>query len=334
MNEDETTNIPETIVETETTTTEQSLDDFEAEFFSGKAPVTEPVVENEEVEGELSEEPEESNDEPELPLEEEDGEEEETEEESEAPKKESRAQKRIRELNDKYREAERRAEELERKLREKDTETPKEQPKPETNSNEENRAPHWDDLDDNGDPKYPLGQFDPKFNSDLVRHTIQEEQRRFQEEQQQREAQRRQQEADAALQQEWEEKLAPARERYPDFMERGQELVDQFQDLDPNYGKYLTDTIRAIDNGPDVLYYLASNPDLAREIVSKGPALASVALGRISAQFGEPEQPKTTTRTKVTKASPPPPTVRGSAQPKTKNILENLDDFEQEFFSR
>ena len=314
-----------------------SLDSFEAEFFSGKAPAEKPTEEVVETESETNDEPtvedevvtETTTDEDETSTE--------ITEEEDEPKKETRAEKRIRELNAKFREAERRAEEAERRAEEaernrKPVEESKEQ-KPVTTDTGP-KAPHWDDEDSEGNKIYPLGQFDPKFNADLVRYTIQEENKRLEEQRTQTEAQRKAAEAERVVQQAWEEKRAPARERYPDFQERGEELINQFSDLEPNYAKYLTDTLRTIDNGPDVLYYLASNPDLADEIVRKGAATATIAFGRISAQLEKDAPSNTTpTRTKVTNAPPPPPKARGTAPPKTKN-LDDLDDFESVFFSR
>lgn len=324
--EDNNVPVEETV---EVDATEQSLDDFEAEFFSGKAPEQKPVEE------EVTEE--DSSDDTEETVEEnasDDSDDTEDSEEDSTPKKgETRAEKRIRELNAKFREEERKRLELERLLEErnKSEEKPNNEPKPNVETSED-KAPHWDDEDENGNKKYPLGQFDPKFNADLVRYTVQQEQKQFEERQKQAEFQRRQQEAEMALQEQWNEKLAAAQERHPDFLEKGQELIDGFADLDPAYGKYLTDTIQAIDNGTDVLYYLASNPDIARDIVNQGAAKATLALGRISAQF-DTEAPKNTPRTKVTSAPPPPPKAKGSAAPRTKN-LDDLDDFEEVFFRK
>lgn len=312
---------------------EPSLDDFEAEFFSGTAPVekpTEEVVEEvSETETTVEENTEENT--------EESAEETLEEETPEEGKQETRAEKRIRELNARFREAERRAEEAERLLEaERKTKTEgsnKEQKETVEETNEQSKAPHWDDEDKDGNKIYPLGQFDPKFNADLVRYTIQEENAKLEQQRTQSEQQRKAREAEAAIEREWTEKLAPAQERYPDFQARGQELIDQFTDLEPAYAKYLTDTIRSIDNGPDVLYYLATNPDLANEIVRKGAVHATVALGRISAQFEKEGTNETPTRTKVTNAPPPPPRTRGNAPPKAKN-LDDLDDFESVFFTR
>lgn len=325
----EDNNAPVETVDTETT--EQSLDDFETEFFSGKAPVEKPVEE------EPTEEDSSDDEAPEETVEEnasDDSDDTEETEEDKAPKKEeSRAEKRIRELNAKFREEERKRLELERLLEEKSksAEKPDNEPTPAVNEDEE-KPPHWDDEDENGHKKYPLGQFDPKFNSDLVAFTVRQETRAYEERKAQEEQQRRYEEAQMALQEDWNKKIAAAQERYPDFQEKGQELINSLNDIPPAYGKYLTDTIRSIDNGEEVLYYLASNPDIARDIVNQGAAKATIALGRISAQF-DTEAPKKTARTKVTSAPPPPPKAKGSASPRLKN-LDDLDDFEEVFFRR
>lgn len=331
-------NIETNPVETpETTTTDDNLDSFEAEFFgSGKAPVEKPVEAEETVETDETNE---------TPVEVENTEQEvnedsnEDEDDGTPPKQETRAEKRIRELNAKYREEERKRLELEEriaKLEKPTTETPTDKKtQPETNSDAP-KAPHWDDEDDAGNKKYPLGQFDPNFNADLTRFVVQEEQRQYEDRQRETEQRTRLQEAERAAQEQWEEKLTPTMERYPDYVEKGEELIEQFADLEPAYGKYLTDTIRSIDNGPEVFYHLASNPELAKAIVARGPAAATVELGRLSALLddGKEETSKTPTRTNVTKAPTPPPTVRGRAAPKVKNIEDNLDDFESVFFTK
>lgn len=330
-------NIENTNVDTSNSgDTEQSLDAFEAEFFSGKAPVKQPAVQEDPVETD------ETNDNPvevETTSDTVDDNANDEENDDTPAKQETRAEKRIRELNAKYREEERKRQELEErlaKLEKPTTETPTDKNTTTETSGNERKAPHWDDEDANGNKKYPLGQFDPQFNADLVRFTVQEEQRVIEEQREAREQQRRAEEANAIAQEEWNKKLAPALERYPDYKEKGQELIDQFADLEPSYGNYLTDTIRAIDNGPEVFYHLASNPELAKQIVAKGPVVATVELGRLSAILSEDssETNKTPARTKVTKAPTPPPTVRGNATPRTKNIDDNLDDFESVFFNK
>ena len=212
-----------------TPTPEPSLDDFEATFFQTKTTSEEPApVETQEtVEDDGVATNDTNNDSVVEDIEElEDSDE---NDDGTPPKKETRAEKRIRELNAKYREEERKRLELEERIAK--LELPKNNDNTSNNDNKTPtetvdsgpKAPHWDDEDEKGNKKYPLGQFDPQFNADLVRFTVQEEQRRLEERQRQTEESRRIQEAEAAMQAEWEEKLAPALERYPDYVDKGQE---------------------------------------------------------------------------------------------------------------
>lgn len=333
-------NIENTNVETNISSepVEQTLDAFETEFFgTGKAPEAKPAEQEVEVTDDGNDDTTVEVEDTTEQLEEQDDD---GEENDDTPaKQETRAEKRIRELNAKYREEERKRIELEEriaKLEKPTTETPTDNKTTTNVNNDGPKAPHWDDEDESGNKKYPLGQFDPQFNADLVRFTVQEEQRQYEARQEQLREQNRLNEIAQAAQAEWNEKLAPVLERYPDYKEKGEELINQFDDLEPAYGKYLTDTIQSIDNGPEVFYHLASNPDLAKAIVARGPAAATVELGRLSAMLdtGNGVTTKTPTPTKVTNASPPPPKVKGSAAPRLKNIDDNLDDFESVFFSK
>ena len=153
----------------------------------------------------------------------------------------------------------------------------------------------------------------------------------------QEEADRQEQEDQRAqLQAEWNDKLVPARERYPDFQEKGQNLVSAFEGIDPNYGEYLTTTLMNMEFGPDVLYYLANNMDEAHKIVQSGVAKATVALGRLEAKFAFANEEKQKARPKVSQAPTPPPANRGSAvaKPSIEADTDNLDDFEREFFKK
>lgn len=323
------------------------LDLLEQELFSEKpkAAEKEPVSTNDKEKDEDNGKETTSNDED---VEEEETEtasdSEESEEESESSeepnqpkaKKESRAEKRIRALIAEKKELERLLREKElAELEEKKASSSNEVKKP--NSDNEDKAPHWDDLDEDGKPKYPLGQFDPKFNADLVKYTIQQETKRLEQERQEQARRQKIEEAERALERKWEKDLSDALERYPDFQQKGQALVDQFQDLEPNYAKFLTDTIRSLDNGADVFYYLASSPEEAKEIVAKGPSIAAVYLGRISAKLEpdeEPTQPNSSVTTrKVTNAPKPPPRVKGTGVPKVRD-LDDLDELERALWGR
>lgn len=237
--------------------------------------------------------------------------------------KKNRAQERIEELNSKYREEERgraadkaafeaRIAALEAKLGQNADTT-------DTNSSntEEGTGPSPTDTDKDGNPKYPLGEFDPKFMKDVIQHALEEDRKLRAEEAQKTEQQKQREAAAKQVQDSWNEKLDPAKERYPDFEEKGQALIDSFSDIDQDYGEYLTSVLMSMDKGPDVLYYLSSNPEEARSIVESGAQKATLAFGRIEAMFTDDGTGNTQVKQKATKAPPPPPKNKGSSATKT-----------------
>jgi hypothetical protein len=187
-----------------------------------------------------------------------------------------------------------------------------------------------------------MGDFDPNYIRDLANHAFDVREAKAKAEAESRAAEEKQQrEMDTAreqLQSEWQEKLGPAQERYPDFREKGEELIESFSDLEPAYGEYLTATLMSMDYGPDVLYYLSSNPEEAHQIVGLGPQKASIALGRLEARFADTDSETSTPKVsrKVSKAPSPPPRNRG-ATPSKASIAPDTDDldaFEKLMFSK
>ena len=192
------------------------------------------------------------------------------------------------------------------------------------------------DKAENGDEKYPLGEFDPSYIRDLTRYTLEAERAQANQRAQAEQQQRRQQEQREQLQTGWNSKLQTATTEYPDLVEKAQPLVDRLgQTLEPQYAQFLTDTLMEMDHGPQVLYYLSSNPDEAMKIVNSGARKATLALGRIEARFSEAAATKLAAKPKVSKA-PAPPVARArgtngafiSVAPDT----DDLDAFTQEFF--
>ncbi len=299
---------------------ETNLEEFSEDFFNPKEKVeggsTEDTDANPAEEDDLQTDDE---DDDTLATEEDDDQE---EEEKPAPKK-NRAQERIEELNAKYREEERQrladkqAYEAELADLRKRLEQGNKEPVPATKQEAENSGPSPTDLNEDGTDKYPLGEFDPKYLKDLVQFTLNEEREQARKAEEQTASERAYQEQVAELQANWNQKLDPARERYPDFQEKGEGLLAKFGDIEPSYGDYLTNTLMAMDHGPDVLYYLANNPDEAVEIVNSGAQKATIALGRIEAKFMAAAEEKSKARPKVSKASPPPPQNKGSSPAKS-----------------
>ncbi len=203
---------------------------------------------------------------------------------------------------------------------------------PEPKTVEAKTAPSPEDRNEDGTDKYPLGEMDPSFIRDLTRFTLAEEREAFKADLAKEAEEAKASAAKAELVNAWTEQLVPAQERYPDFLEKGQELLDTFQDIDARYGEYLEATIMSMENGTDVLYYLASNPEEADQIIKSGPTKATIALGRISTRFDKEEtQPKI----RPSKAPVPPPTNRGTSVSRSvPDDTDDLDAFAKKLFKK
>jgi hypothetical protein len=336
-------------IEQDTTATpvEESLDDFSADFFGQKQAEPEPasseVDESDESTETDAQEVEDT--ETDTLADEDDSDEdeggEEDSEESEAkpePKKKNRFQERIDELVGKEKAAERKAEELEARLNELTAKLKQDEPAPAPKPVEvDETEPQPDDTDEDGAAKYPLGEFDPRFIKALTKHTLESEREMLRNRDKQEQEQGLRQQQEAERQTAWQEKLTPAQERYPDFQEKGQQLVDTFNGISEEYGEYLSNTLMSMDYGPDVLYYLANNPDEASKIVGSGPNMATVALGRLEARFADADDIKQKARPKVSNAPAPPGRVnKGSSvsRPSVQPDTDDLDAFETSFFKK
>jgi hypothetical protein len=297
--------------------TEVDLDTFAAELFGRKeaAPVetTTEVEDTVEVESDASTEEDTHVDADDTSAPDDDDETSEDDDsiKEEAPKpKKNRTQERIDELTKNWRETERKLEEAMAKLAEKPT-IPEPKTTPDTSVN---TAPKPTDLNEDGTEKYPLGEFDPKYLTDFLDHRdAQREAARKEKETQEKQKAEREQ-AQTALQEEWNEKLTPAKERYPDFQEKGEKLLPVLEMMEEDYAEYFTNTIMEMDHGPDVFYYLANNPDEALKIIQSGAKKATLSLGRLEAKFAMAEAEKVIARPKVSQAPEPPQHLnKGSA---------------------
>jgi len=294
---------------------ETDLDAFAAELFGQSKAQPEPAsseeVESEEQESDATEEDTHVDaDDTSAPDNDDDSGEDDDSTIEEAPKpKKNRFQERIDELNGKFRETERKLNEALSKLEE--VQKTKTEPVQTQTSDD---GPKPTDLNEDGSEKYPLGEFDPAYIKDVVKHTLDEESKEREAHEKMSAAERARQEAADALQEQWNEKLVPAQERYPDFQEKGEQMLSTFEGIDPAYGDYLTTTIMDMEYGPDVFYYLANNLDEAQKIVNSGAKKATIALGRLEAKFAIAEAEKTIARPRVSKAPEPPQHLnKGSA---------------------
>lgn len=237
------------------------------------------------------------------------------------PRKRNRFQERIDDLTRARAEADRRADERARENAElsarlkalEESLQPKEKPQAQ-------EGPRPDELNEDGTDKYPLGEYDSQYIRDLTRHALAQERLALREEAEaQARARQIAQEEQAALSA-WQEKTKTVEVKYPDFRQKGQDLISSLSDIDAPYGDYLQRTIMSMDHGPEVFYHLASNPAEAREIISSGPLKATIALGKIEARFSGEIQPR-----RVSNAPTPPARVnRGSAV--THDVLDDNVD--------
>lgn len=335
---------PETPAETEDT----NLDDFAADFFGQKEAAPEPTNSEAEQDEDNSSDAQptedqdtQTDDEAEDGDVEETTENEDTEEEAQEPKpKKNRFQERIDELTAKAREEERKAKdladrlaELESKLAKPDESTT---PKPQApEAKDAPTPPKPTDLNEDGTEKFPLGEFDPAFQDALIEFKLEQRLAAAEESRIAREREQQIQQARVQVEEQWNGQLNDARQRYDDFDDKINVLTEMTVQVDQNYGEYLADTIMSMDRGADVLYYLSQNPDLVTEIVNSGARKATIALGRIEAQFADgSEKPNKSVR--ASKAPPPPPAnkgaaiARGTVAPDT----DDLDAFSALLFSK
>lgn len=244
--------------------------------------------------------------------------------EQEKPKK-NRFQERIDELTAKAREEERKNKDLFEQLNKaleklnaidnKPVETPVVE------------APKDGAPDSSDSTKYPLGEYDPEFIKDFTRYTIRQETEALRKEQ---EAERQAMEKrvqEEALTNQWNEKVNKSQEKYPDFKEKGENLKEVFLGVEQGYAEYLASTIMSMEAGPDIFYYLASNPEEATRVFASGPTRATIALGRLDAILSDDSEAKKQKQIKVTAAPTPPPSLNKGTKGSV-SISPDTDDLE------
>ena len=322
------------------------LDAFENAFFN-KEPKTEAKAEVEEPQDDSSEDEDEVDEIGEDAPATEDDEEPEVEEEEEdeepepepKPKGKKSAKDRIEELVAKTREAERRETALLKRLEmleARKEEVPEKAPVPLREALSKD-APSPDAEDKDGEPLYPLGEFDPLFIRDLTRFTIRTETEAAKAQDAETEQQRMVAAAQEELRVGWMAKVESAEKELPDLREKLDGMSVAFENIDPNYGEYLAATIMSCDAGAQIMYYLSQNIGEAQKIVASGPAAATLAIGRLEARLTptKTEEPKRNIK-QVSKAPiPPEQRTRGAGSKFSVNAdTDDLDAFEREFFKK
>lgn len=309
-----------------------NLDDFEKEFFETKDEVKE---EDQDIDADDSTEEDSLATEDDAEEVEENSEEDDDPEEDEAPKpkKKQTFQERINELTAQFREEQRARQELERKLAEKEkAKDPEPVKTPQVAASDDGR-PNSDAKNEDGTPKYPLGEFDPQYVVDLADWRFDQKTKAFEEAQLKKQEEAAKEAAQKELHNQWQEKLAKAKEVHEDFDEQGAKLEPIFASLDPTFGEYIAATIMSMNTGPEIVYYLSQNLEEAKEIMSSGPTQATIALGRLEGIFSAQEK---ATKKKVSEA-PEPPAVINKGRAPTREIPDDTDDleaFEKKFFRK
>ena len=256
------------------------------------------------------------------------------------PKGKKSAKDRIEELVAKTREAERRETALLKRLEQLES---RKEVEPETKLAVKLRealsadAPNPDADDEEGNPLYPLGEFDPMFIRDLTRYTIKVETAAVRAKDAETEQHNLATAAQEELRVSWVAKVDEAEKEFPDLREKLGEMSVAFESVDPNYGEYLAATIMSCDAGPQIMYYLSQNIGEAQKIVASGPAAATLAIGRLEARLTPTKtEPKRNSIKQVTKAPVPPETrTRGNGSKFSVNAdTDDLDAFEREFFKK
>jgi hypothetical protein len=333
------------------------LNAFESEFFGEDTPDTKTEVkEPEEVQEDNSEEnvdeteddslansdEDEDNDE-----QDEDSDADETDDEEEDPKpKKNRksARERIEELVAKNRETERsfqqREADLLRRLEQLEAQTKdkQEQEKPGTHTVKDvlpDDAPQPDAVDKDGEPLYPLGEYDPLFVRDLTKYTFEQQMNEAREQAQTAKQQAEIAAAQAELTNAWVERVDQAEKNMPDLRDRIVDLTETFQNIEPNYGEYLASTIMSSEVGPEIMYYLSQNIGEAQKIVASGPAAATLALGRLEARFQSSAKQEDRRNVKQVSKAPAPPQDKTKGRGGRFAVAPDTDDlnaFERVFF--
>lgn len=323
-----------------------NLDEFTA-LFNGKATAkapeptpdeiedVDPVDDTDETEEQIETDPEDAPDgDEEAEVEDADAEDEDANILKPKPKKNT-AKDRIDELTaEKYAER-RRADALETRLADLERRLREPEPKPAPQEQVETGRINPDAVDKDGQLLYPLGEFDPQYVADLTQHIIKRDLAAARETMRQEAEQTKQQEADRQIAAQWENKLNESAKEIPDLRESIKSLDTHFANIEPKYGVYLAQTIMGLDSGPEVLYYLANNPDEADTIVAAGPTGATLALGRLEARIQAALSRKATPPPRQTTAPKPAAQTRGSgARHSARADTDNLDDFEKLFFKK
>lgn len=103
----------------------------------------------------------------------------------------------------------------------------------------------------------------------------------------------------------WAQRISDFRSKTPDFDE-------MIQSADVAVSNDVRDAIFESDAGPQILYHLAENPDVAKKLSGLTPISALRMIGRLEAKLEAPSE-KRETAVKTSKAPPPINPIKGTA---------------------
>ena len=151
------------------------------------------------------------------------------------------------------------------------------------------------------DPKPDPSQFNDaiEYAEALAEWTADKKMR----ERDQAELARKVQEEQSRMRQKFQERLEQAKQEMPDY-------EDMIASSDVAVSQPVTDAIIESDVGPQILYYLAENPDFARGLAEKSITSQLRAIGRLEAKFEKTEAPKESVKAPVVKKSNAPEPIR------------------------
>ena len=98
----------------------------------------------------------------------------------------------------------------------------------------------------------------------------------------------------------WAQRVEAAKSEMPDF-----EVMVGSSDI--AVSNEVRDAIFDSDVGPQILYHLAENPDVAKKLQGMTAIGALRMIGKLEAKFEEPAQPQTQRETTVKTSKAPPP---------------------------
>lgn len=101
------------------------------------------------------------------------------------------------------------------------------------------------------------------------------------------------------------------RQRETDFAKANPDYLTLTRDPSLPFTRELVDLVAESEKGPDVLYHLANNRDLADRIAGLSPVGAAREIGRIEAMLEKPA-PAPAPKPAISKAPPPPPKIEAT----------------------